>query len=79
MAINRVVGLGKCLKNAGQGIGGDPDAIVGDGDDDLVIFISTLDTDGPVKWRELGGVFEQVPKDLLEARKIAADRKLSRL
>ena len=57
VAFNGFIRLGKGLKNTGQRIGCDADAVIGDGDDDLVFFVAAADADRSVEGREFGGVF----------------------
>jgi hypothetical protein len=73
LARDSAVGLPEALEDVGQKFGADPCARVGDGDLGAVARAREPHLDRALARRELDGVREEVPEDLLETVGVAGD------
>src|SRR2546423_606554 len=71
-------GLAEHLEDLWQVVGGDALPVVDDIEPPLRAIDRELDLDHAADRRELGGVAEQVPDDLLDAHRVGVDRRRGR-
>src|ERR1043165_6607353 len=69
-----LVALSKALKNVGQKLVRNSNAVVADNQLDMRIYALQQNLHAAVLGRELHGIAEQVPEDLLKPVRIAGDR-----